>query len=228
MNAQAFEISSLQDLERVTASVGPVGPRTGPDKRTKDQMEWYVLRRFLEKAIPTGIFGLPLAIRRGCPPKEPDFVLMHAGTTDAIGLVEITAATHEADERGMKEFERSGERMALLGRFGGRFPRGEARPGLAWASDIIDAIKGKATKVIFKSSLTPRHLIVYPSSNAKRLLGDQEGQEGKNEREAIGHLRQAIDHAGNLARVTNGCHVHVLGMRHICVDVVGDMKVLRL
>jgi hypothetical protein len=49
---------------------------------------------------------------------------------------------------------------------------------------------------------------------------------GQNEREAIGHLRQAIDNAGNLARVTNGCHVHVLGMRHICVDVVGDMKVL--
>jgi hypothetical protein len=39
------------------------------------------------------------------------------------------------------------------------------------------------------------------------LLGDQLGQEGKNEREAIGHLRQAIDNAGNLARVTNGCHV---------------------
>ena len=69
MTAQAFEISSLEDLERVTASVGRVGPRTGPDKRTKEQMEWYVLRRFLEKAIPTGIFGLPLAIRRGCPPK---------------------------------------------------------------------------------------------------------------------------------------------------------------
>jgi hypothetical protein len=134
-------------------------------------------------------------------------------------------AGESSDQREMTEFERSGERMALLGHSGGRFPRGAARPGLAWASDIIDAIKRKETKVIFKSSLTPRHLIIYPNSNASKLLGDQLGQEGKNEREAIGHLRQAIDNAGNLARVTNGCHVHVLGMRHICVDVVGDMKV---
>jgi hypothetical protein len=84
MTAQAFEISSLEDLERVTASVGLVGPRTGAAKRTKEQMEWYVLRRFLEKAIPAGIFGLPLAIRRGCPPKEPDFVLMHGGVAESL------------------------------------------------------------------------------------------------------------------------------------------------
>jgi hypothetical protein len=175
MTAQAFEISSLEDLERVTASVGLVGPRTGPDKRTKEQMEWYVLRQFLEKAIPATIFKLPIAGRKGCPPDEPDFVLMRPETTDVIGLVEITEATDEADQREMTEFERSGERMALLGHSGGRFPRGAARPGLAWASDIIDAIKRKETKVIFKSSLTPRHLIIYPNSSASKLLGDQLG-----------------------------------------------------
>jgi hypothetical protein len=222
-----LEIQSLADVEHITDSVGPVGPRTGPDKRTKEQMEWYVLRWFLEKAIPDGIFSLPIAVRNGSPAREePDFVLMRAGTNDVIALVEITEATDEADQREMKEFERSGERMALLGHSGGRFPRGAARPGPAWATDIIDAVKRKETKIIFKSSLTPRHLIIYPNSNASKLLGDPLGQEGKNEREAIGHLRQAIDNAGNLVKITNGCHLHVLGMRHICVDVVGDMKVL--
>jgi hypothetical protein len=117
--------------------------------------------------------------------------------------------------------------MALPGHSGGRFPRGAARLGLAWASDIIEAIKRKETRVIFKSSLTPRHLIIYPNSNASKLLGDQLGQEGKNEREAIDHLREAIDNTGNLAKITNGCLVHVLGMRHICIDVVGDMRVLQ-
>jgi hypothetical protein len=136
MTAQAFEISSLEDLERVTASVGLVGPRAGADKRTKEQMEWYVLRRFLEKAIPTGIFGLPLAIRRGCPPKEPDFVLMHGGTTNATGLVEITEATDEADQREMTASEQSGK-ATLLGGFGGRFSGGASWSGFVWASDII-------------------------------------------------------------------------------------------
>jgi hypothetical protein len=227
MTASAFfEIRSLADLDGVTASVGPVGPRTGPGKRTKQQMEWWVLSRFLEKAIAADVFRLPVKGRHGRPPHEPDFVLVRPGTTDVIALVEITEATDEADQREMTAFERSPAKMALVGHSGGRFPRGAARPGLAWASDIIDAIKRKETRVIFKSSLTPRHLIIYPNSNASKLLGDQLGQEGKNEREAIGHLRQAIDNAGDLARVINGCHVHVLGMRHICVDVVGDMKVL--
>jgi hypothetical protein len=161
--ATVFEIWSLQDLECITASVGRVGPRTGPEKRTKEQTEWWVLRWFLEKAIRDGIFNLPIAGRNGSPEEEPDFVLMRAGTNDVIALVEITEATNEADQQEMTKFERSGEHMALLGDFGGRFPRGAARPGLAWALDIIDAIKRKETKVIFKSSPTPRHLIIYPN-----------------------------------------------------------------
>jgi hypothetical protein len=54
-----FEIQSLADLEHITDSVGQAGPRTGRAKRTKEQMEWFVLSRFLEKAIPDGIFKLP-------------------------------------------------------------------------------------------------------------------------------------------------------------------------
>jgi hypothetical protein len=221
--APVFEIWSLKDLP-----VGRVGSRTGPDKRTKRQKEWHVFRRFLEKAIPADIVRLPVKCRHGCPPCEPDFVLMRPGTADVIALVEITEATIEADQREMTTFALSNKRMALPGHSGGRFPRGAGEPGLAWASDIIDAIKRKETKVIFKSSLTPRHLIIYPTSNASLLLGDQLGQEGKNECKAIGHLREAIDsERNNLAKVTNGCLVHVLGNRHICIDVVGGMRVLR-
>ena len=228
MTAQAFEISKVEDLDGVASSVGlPVGSRTGPGKRTHEKKEWFVVLGFLKGAIPAGIFKLPIAIRGGRPPDEPDFVIMRAGTNDdIIGLVEITEATDESDQKKWMRSSVPGKRMAMLGHSGGRFSGGAARPGLAWASDIIAAIKRKETKVIFKSSLTPRHLIIYPNSNASKLLGDQLGQEGKNERGAIGHLRQAIDNAGNLARVTNGCHAHVLGMRHICIDVVGDMKVL--
>src|SRR5262245_24664468 len=226
MTARAvFEIWSLADLDRVTASVGQVGPRTGRAKRTKKQMEWFVLSQFLEKAIPDGIFKLPIAGRNGSRAgEEPDFVLMRAGTNEVIALVEITEATNEADQREMTKFERSGERMALLGHSGGRFPRGAARPGLAWASDIVAAIKRKASKVIFKHSPAVRHLIIYPNSNASFLLSDQDDQD---EQEAINYLREAIDIAGNdLAKVTNGCLVHVLGKRHICINVVGGMRVL--
>jgi hypothetical protein len=224
MTASAFfEIWSLADLDGVTASVGPVGPRTGPGKRTKQQMEWWVLSRFLEKAIAADVFRLPVKGRHGRPPHEPDFVLVRPGTTDVIALIEITVATDEADQREMTAFERSPAKMALVGHSGGRFPRGLARPELAWASDIVAAIKRKKPKVIFEHSPTARHLIIYPSSNASILLSD----EVEREQEAIDCLREAIDSARkNLAKITNGCLVHVLGKRHICLDVVGDMSVL--
>ena len=80
--APTFEIRSLEDLERVTASVRRVGPRPGPGKRTKKQMGCYVLRQFLENAILEDIFKLSLKGRHGSPPYEPDFVLTRAGTTD--------------------------------------------------------------------------------------------------------------------------------------------------
>jgi hypothetical protein len=186
--APIFEVWTLEDLERITASVGQVGPRTGPSKRNKQQKEWYVLRRFLEKAISADIFKLPIAGRNGCPGIEPDFVLMRAGTTNVVGLVEITEATDETDQRERTAFEHCGKSMMLLGAFGGRFSGGAARPGITWASDIVDAIKRKKGKVIFEHSPAHRHLIVYPNSNASLLLSDEGGED---EQEAIRDLREA-------------------------------------
>jgi hypothetical protein len=64
---------------------------------------------------------------------------------------------------------RSGKSV-LLGHFGGRFLGGAAQPGLAWASDIVKAVKRKERKIIFEQSRTTRHLIIYPNSNASILL----------------------------------------------------------
>ena len=215
MTAQTFEISSLQDLDGIAAVVSlPVGRRVG---RPQEKKEWFVILRFLNRAIPADMFELPIAIRQGRPPEEPDFVVTRGGTNDVIGLIEITEATNEADQREMTAFERSGKSAAMLGEFGGRFPRGASRPGLVRASDIIDAIKRKSGKAIFRSTPTARHLIIYPNSNASILQFD-EGAEG----EAIRNLREAIaSEAASLAQTTNGCLVHVLGKYLVCIDVVG-------
>jgi hypothetical protein len=42
---------------------------------------------------------LPIVVRSGVPPDEPDFVATHDDT--AIGLFEVTEATSEADQREM-------------------------------------------------------------------------------------------------------------------------------
>ena len=218
-----IQILSLGDIVTATELVGsPVGPRTGPNRRTKEKKEWYVALGFLKNAISAQIFVLPIAVRNGCPPEEPDFVVMRRGTKDPIALVEITEATDEADQREMTTSELSEEPATLIGEFGGRFAGGASRPGLVWASDIADAIKRKECKVIFKDSPVARHLIVYPNSNASILLFDEE-----DEVEAIGNLSDQIAKEFKLLlQITNGCSVHVLGKYHVCIDVTGEMRIV--
>src|SRR5258708_2144000 len=182
MSVPVVEISSLEDFNSAAASLGlPVGPRTGPGRRTKEKKEWYVALGFLKEAIPAGIFELPITIRNGCPPEEPDFVVMRRSTTDVIALIEITEATDEADQKEMTASELSRE-TTLLGEFGGRFSDGASRPGLVSASDSGDAIKRKDGKVTFRSSAAVRHLVVYPNSSASGLLFG-EGDDGEATRD---------------------------------------------
>jgi hypothetical protein len=216
--AQSFEVRTLGDLDRVAKAVGlPVGPRKG---RSKAKKEWYVLLGFMKEAIPSGLFDLPITVRNGIPPDEPDFVVAHGDTM--VGLLEVTEATDEADQKGMTAFERSGKPVALIGEFGGRFADGASRPGLAWAVDIVDSIKSKSGKVIYRTSPASRHLLIYPNSNASILLSDED-----DEREAVDDLRAELaKYAGSLESLVNGCAVHVLGGYLICVDALGETKLL--
>jgi hypothetical protein len=217
MAQQIVEIRSLKDLERAARRVGlPVGSRKG---RSKEKKEWYVLLGFLRAAIPSQIVELPIVIRNGIPPDEPDFIVTRAN--NIAELFEITEATDEADQREMTAFERSGNSVMLLGEFGGRFKDGAARLGQAWATDIVEAIRGKTGKIIFRDSAAKRHLLVYPNSNASSLLFDEE-----DEREAIDHLLTQVAHDVSLTNRVNGCAIHVLGGYLVCVDALREMKLL--
>ena len=204
-----FEISSLAGLDIAAAADGSVGPRTGQNARTHETTERYALWKFLREAIPArGIFELPVSIRHGDPNGgEPDFIMTRRGSADVIALIEVTIASAEADQKEMAAFERSGKSVMLLGTHGGRFSGGASglEPEVAWASDIVDAIKRKSEKAIFRRSATARHLVIYPTSNASILLFDDEAN-------AVRVLQETIaKEAASLAQMTNGCRVHVLG-----------------
>ncbi|HEY1944606.1 MAG TPA: hypothetical protein VGH40_21030 [Roseiarcus sp.] len=215
---QLVEIRSLEDLEWVARKVGlPVGPRTG---RSKEKKEWYVLFGYLRATIPFKMVELPIVVRNGTPPDEPDFVVTRSGCT--IGLLEITEATVEIDQKEMTSFQRSTKKVAMLGELGGRFAGGASRPGQAWATDILDAIRRKSGKAIFQDSSAARHLLVYPNSNASILLFDE-----GDEREAVDVLRGEIaKDITMLSRTTNGCLTHVLCKHFLCFDALGEMRIL--
>jgi hypothetical protein len=218
----SITISSSKKVDVAFASIGlKVGSRTGRHKRTKEDMEWYVVGRFLRETISTGIFVPPISVRKGYPP-DPDFVVVGADAKEPIALIEITEATDKSDQKEMTEIELRGQ-PTLLGTFCGRFSGGAANPKWAWAKDVIDAIERKRGKAIFSRSPAVRHLIIYPNSNASRLLFNEE-----DERDAISALCSSVTaEAKPLAELAGGCFVHILGKEYVCIDVLGRMSLVR-
>jgi hypothetical protein len=209
---------SLDGFDAAFGLVGlKVGSRTGPKKRTSEQKEWYVVRRFLKEAISGQLFACPFVIRHGVPPEEPDFVLKNEGNRT---LIEITEATDEADQREMKCIEVSDQLAILNGELGGRFKGGAIGNAyeVAWAEDVINAIERKVSKSIFKDTTAQRHLVIYPNSNASSCDEDVAGTILK---EKVDARRQ------ELVEMSNGCLVHVLGKQKLVFDILGSFIICK-
>ena len=221
-NSHMAETVTVPDLAGFCAAFGAigskVGPRTGGAKRTQDEKEWFVVRRFLKVALKEGIVTAPFSVQKQNPPL-PDFGLQFG---DAVVHLEVTEATHPDDQREMTVFEQSGTSAALLGTFGGRFAHGASQPGRAWASDVMDAIERKVGKAIFGKSDVERHLVIYPNSNASMLLFDAD-----DERDAFGFLSELIaTRCDDLTEKANGCLVHVLGKEVAGFDLLGEANLV--
>ena len=138
-----------------------------------------------------------------------------------VGLFEATEATEECDQKEMTEREWLEKTHTTPGEFGGRFKGGAGSPGIAWATDIVIAIRRKSGKIIFRDLPVVRHLIIYPNSNASLLLGDE-----VDERNAIDKLRAKIaKEAAALSEIANGCVVHVLGKHSLCMDALRNLTI---
>jgi hypothetical protein len=205
-------IARLDEFEIAFGELGAkVGPRLGTKKRTHDEKEWYVIRRFLDEAIARKLFSLPLTVEKGHPP-APDFLVRDKREA----FVEITEATDEADQREMTLIELS-DKWILHGELGGRFNGGGGNPGPTWASDIVKAVERKKGKSIFAPTSSERHLIIYPNSNASALIFSRE-----DEVSAFSTLLNVINpRRSELLRITNGCLVHILGKEYVFFDVFG-------
>lgn len=197
-----------------------VGPRTGSDKRTQDDKEWYVARRFLKTALLASVFATPLAVWKEHPPM-PDFGVEFGGPLNPA-FIEITEATHPDDQKEMTEFERADKSAMLIGEFGGRFAGGASEPGHAWAADIIDAIERKAGKSIYSMNAASRHLVIYPNSNATMLIFGEE-----HERRVFSILTQTMEPRRNeYSAMTSGCAIHILGKHFVCFDLLGSGRLV--
>jgi hypothetical protein len=138
-------------------------------------------------------------------------------------MIEITEATCEADQREMTKRAEWGK-STLLGAFGGRFNRGASgrAPEMAWTADVLHAISRKSGKKIFSQSDLPRHLVIYPNSNASILM------DAEDEHEAFRMLQAKLSKIkSSLEQTTNGCLIHVLADNYVCWDLFGVSELIK-
>lgn len=84
-----------------------VGPRLGPDRRTKEQRELFCLRRYLVALKLRQQLSYPFTVTHLAAGAGPDFLLRFQGQSP-VGL-EVTEASDEAHQREMTESEDSGD-----------------------------------------------------------------------------------------------------------------------
>jgi hypothetical protein len=66
----AVRVTQPEDFEAAFGSLGArVGARIGTHKRTQDEKEWFVLRRFMARALETGTARYAGGTVRGVNPQ---------------------------------------------------------------------------------------------------------------------------------------------------------------
>lgn len=206
------------NVERFDCAFGNVGlkVRLRADGRTHDEKEWYALRRFLKCALSEGYFKCPVSIEKASPP-NPDFCIDLGGIE---AWVEITEATSNADQIEMAKIAESDSETILNGEFGGRYAEGAFgnRPERDWAADILRAIRRKRKKTVFSGGDLPAHLVVYVNSNPGELV---------DESRALAELYESFGRVGALVRrMVNGALIHVVGRKHVGIDVLDSRVVV--
>lgn len=136
-------VTNGAELSEAFCSLGAnVGPRRGINRRTKDQKEWYCLRRYLLTLAAHNLLSYPLDLSKS---ERPDFIVTD-GTRDRYGI-EVTEATEQDWQRELTETEAGqGDDPAEAIPIGEDGFAGE-QPEHDWCAVVIHAISNKITSL---------------------------------------------------------------------------------
>ncbi len=156
-----LSIFSDAELNEAFRTLGAkVGPRRGLNRRTKDQKEWYCLRRYLLTLAAHNLLSFPLDISKS---ERPDFIVTD-GARGRYGI-EVTEATEQDWQRELTETEAGeGDDSAEA------FPINENgfagdQPEHDWCAAVIRAISNKVNSLSDPNySVAMCDLLIYVNS----------------------------------------------------------------
>lgn len=192
-----------------------VGSRRGPDRRTKDQKEWYCLRRYLLTLAAHELLIYPLNISKS---ERPDFLV--DAPRDRYGI-EVTEATEEDWQRELTESEDArNDGLPNVARISEEGFAGE-QPERVWCATVIRAINSKIDSLNDPSyPVVSCDLLVYVNSRMTLVVGEARAFELLSEAIPPEMERwKACDRLGCVAILTNW---------HVLPDLLKGVAVLRV
>jgi hypothetical protein len=157
-------IANSLELGKTFDTLGAsVGPRRGPDRRTKDQKEWYCLRRYLLTLAAHDRLSYPLDISKS---ERPDFIVGSRG-------VEVTEATEEDWQRELTESEASkGDCLTEAKLIGDDGFVGE-QPEIDWCAAVTRAVNSKVDSLNSPSyPVASCDLLIYVNSRMSLIVDE--------------------------------------------------------
>jgi hypothetical protein len=163
----------IASKDAIASAIGSVGetvrPRTGPDRRTADDRDWWCFRRWLFTLGCNNLLFYPFIVTRPAQ-GGPDF-LMHYGDGDRAGAcgLEMTEATNteDAKERTLSELHAKGP--YLMGDFGGRSYTATSEEALRddYIKQIVDGLERKLAKApAYFDRCALLDVMIYVNNNA--------------------------------------------------------------
>jgi hypothetical protein len=213
-STESLTAQSHDELRRAFQVLGvQVGPRRGPNRRTKDEKEWYCLRRYLLALAANGLLHYPVQVHKS---EAPDFIV--CDSMRGIFGIEVTEATEPDWQRelGRTDIADGGDSAAAIpideAGFAGDAPESD------WSTAVIDAIERKLSRFASPSfEVGICDLLMYANSRMSGVA---------NVRRATATLLATV---APKARIWAACgrlgRIHVLSESQLIYDLVGKPRV---
>jgi hypothetical protein len=157
----SLEATNLQSLMRQLRSVGRyVGPRSGLNKRSKEDKELFCLRRYIATVAAKRQWDYPCAINMG---EGPDFMIKFGNLNRGL---EIRDATTEVFQRELTAFQREPNVNSQLddGWVGDT-------PERAWCKAVLAAIADKVEKIKSYRQAQCHDILIYSNHPTDLVRG---------------------------------------------------------
>ncbi len=150
-------INKSDFFEKLGTQGETVGPKSGPNRRTKQDEEAWLLRRLFSNLVEKNQINWPLTIKQS---DKPDAIISEGHTE--YGL-EITSAISQNDAREIVEAEKADIGVYSIGTFGGSSATSSEAASFEFIQNIQAALNKKASKPYVKQR--PTDLLIYVRGN---------------------------------------------------------------